>query len=298
MSLIVSSTTDSQEAVNAAAGIVDAGTVTAPESTTETPAEETPQPVKAPSEEPQEEAAKEPEEEEQPKEPAHKKGGFQRKIERLERTNEYKDQLIEEMRSQLAGRKPAGETKPSERPRAEQFTDYDEYQEKLVDWKLEQRLAEREARERQAAEEWQRQEQSRKLNESWQERLEQTRETVADYDEVLANVENFKLPRYFQDAIMGSEIGPTLAYELAKQPKELQRILRLDPVSAVRELGKLEARYAAQPNSSGSASPVTPSKAPEPIRPVGGGGRTSTKPLDQMDYQDFKRAREQQMARR
>src|SRR4030095_6174805 len=116
------------------------------------------------------------------KEPAHKKGGFQRKIERLERTNEYKDQLIEEMRSQLAGRKPAGETKPSERPRAGQYTEYDEYQEKLVDGKLEQRLAEREARERQAAEEWQRQEQSRKLNESWQERLAKTPQNRAGCD--------------------------------------------------------------------------------------------------------------------
>ncbi len=43
------------------------------------------------------------------------------------------------------------------------------------------------------------------------------------------------------DALMESEVGPELALYLATHPQEVERIVRLAPISALRALGKLEA---------------------------------------------------------
>ena len=85
MSLVISSTTDSQEAVNAAAGIVEEPEVA-----------ERPTP---PEPEEDEETPEDPEEEDSdaPAAKAKPKGGFQRKIERLAVQNEQREQKIREL---------------------------------------------------------------------------------------------------------------------------------------------------------------------------------------------------------
>src|SRR6187549_435948 len=93
MSLVVSSTTDSQEAVNAAAGI-------------EAPPEEQAQkPAPVPLEDPdtEDEEPEEPDEEDSDKPAAEQKkpkGGFQRKIERLQAQNEQREQRIRELEAE------------------------------------------------------------------------------------------------------------------------------------------------------------------------------------------------------
>ena len=155
----------------------------------------------------------------------------------------------------------------------EQFADPDEYYDARATWKFQQLRAEeaREAAARQA------QEQERQLQERWQERVDSFKETVDDFDEVLRTTDRFKLAYPVHEALMDSEIGPRLAYELARQPKELERIAKLRP-------HPLSANWASsRPVSSSSessegAKPIAHTKAPPPIRPVGGGGPTTTAP--------------------
>ena len=63
-------------------------------------------------------------------------------------------------------------------------------------------------------------------------------------------------------AIQFSDIGPELAYHLGANPKEAERISKLQPILQAKEIGKLEAKLAADP-------PVKKtSNAPSPISPV------------------------------
>ena len=66
------------------------------------------------------------------------------------------------------------------------------------------------------------------------------------------------------DVIAKSELGPEMAYHLAKNVTESHRIYALDPIDQVRELTKLEAKLAASPKHKRVSS------APEPIRPIAG----------------------------
>ena len=304
MSLVISSTTDTQEDVNAAAGIeTDAGEAETPTDAT-TPA---PKPAEKPAEEPEEDGDEENgEESEQPQEDKpRRKGGFQRKIEALERERErerwYAQKQIEELQSMLAAqRRPAGETpqpapSPSARPTLDQFQDYDQYVEAVADWKTEQKIAERERELARQAREWHAQEQQRQLMGGWQQRISEFRSKAEDFDDALAAVEHIEIPPEIQRALIEYDNGPQLAYALAKEPKELQRIARIEsPRAALRELGKFEAKLSAQAETPKRAAPV--SRAPEPIKPVGQGAATSTKSVDEMSYQEYKAYREREIA--
>jgi hypothetical protein len=90
-----------------------------------------------------------------------------------------------------------------------------------------------------------------------------------------------------------SELGPQIAYHLARDRAECERIARLNPIAAVREIGKLEAKLS--PSVSEEKKTPKLSAAPEPIKPVSGSTAASTKKPDEMEYQEYKRYREEQL---
>jgi hypothetical protein len=298
MSLVVSSTTDSQEAVNAAAGIEEA------------PAEQQEQAVKAPApakpaepDEAEEETEEEGdgEEKEGEEEPAKPKrtGGFQRKIERLVRENEYLarrfHELAQQQRPQPPPQQPQQQPAVADgRPRQDQFDSYDEYLDKLTDWKLEARLQQEHTAQQQRHQAAQQQE---RLT-GWQQRVGQFKSEAPDFEDVLESVDHINLQPILQQAIMADALGPKLAYELARKPEDFARIASLDPVGALTALGEFKARLepakTAAPQHSNGVKPV--SRAPNPIRPVGqGAGATSTVSPDQMPLGDYIRWRERSL---
>jgi len=297
MSLVVSSTTDSQADVNAAAGIE-----------TEAPAVEQEQAVKAPAppktvepDEAEEETEDEQEEGEEKEgdEPAKPKrtGGFQRKIERLVRENEYLARRFHELAQQQ--RPPQQQQQPQQqpaaqdgRPRQDQFDSYDEYLDKLTDWKLEARLAQEHTAQQQRHQAAQQQE---RLT-GWQQRVGQFKNEAPDFEDVLESVDHINLTPVLQQAIMSDALGPKLAYELARKPEDFARIASLDPVGALTALGEFKARLEPAKTAAPSDGVKPVSRAPNPIRPVGNGaGATSTVPMDQMPLGDYIRARERQI---
>lgn len=303
MSLVVSSTTDSQEAVNAAAGIEEA------------PAEQQEQAVKAPApakpaepDEAEEETEEEGdgEEEKEGDEPPKPKrtGGFQRKIERLTRENEYLARRFHELAYQQQQRPPQQPQQPQQqpavgiasaqdgRPRQDQFDSYDEYLDKLTDWKLEARLQQEHAAQQQRHQAAQQQE---RLT-GWQQRVGQFKSEAPDFEDVLESVDHINLTPVLQQAIMADALGPKLAYELARRPEDFARIASLDPVGALTALGEFKARLEPAKTAAPSNGVKPVSRAPNPIRPVGNGaGATSTVPMDQMPLGDYIRARERQI---
>jgi signal recognition particle GTPase len=317
MSLVISSTTDDQAAVNAAAGIE---APVEPETTEQIqPPGEEPQPAKPPGEpDEDEEEGDEPDEEEdkQPEQPPQqpkKKGGFQRKIEALQRENGYFRRQLEEV---LAGTRmgipriadqfantgvsprPAVEQpqQPLEPPRQDQFESYEDFTRALTRYEVALARDEEQAKFRQ----WQAQEQQRQVAQSWQERVGSFKQQAPDFDDVLAATDHIQLHPAMQQMLMQSKVGPQLAYALAQDPETLEEIAQLDPMEARYELRRMERELRrAKPPQQQKPTPQI-SKAPQPIVPVakganGNGPRTLD---DAQDYQQYKAMREAQIAAR
>lgn len=85
--------------------------------------------------------------------------------------------------------------------------------------------------------------------------------------------------------IKDSEVGPDVAYHLAKAPTEAARIARLSNVEQAMEMGRLEGRYLAQKQTAAaSPPPVKVSTAPPPpVRSRGAGGKFAV----EADTDDF-----------
>lgn len=134
----------------------------------------------------------------------------------------------------------------------------------------------------------------KQLTETWSQKVDKAERKYDDFDEVVGEL----VPNsVFTTAIMQAENGPDIAYYLTKNEKEARRIVQLDPVSQVREIGRLEARLLAEP-----VKPKTPSKAPAPITPLGGkSGAVNDMPQDSDDVNTWMKkenARMQKMAGR
>lgn len=140
---------------------------------------------------------------------------------------------------------------PKELPAVDQFESPEAYAEALAVQKAEELLRHREVQRQQAA-----------LREAYHEREEQAREKYDDFEQVAYNP---KLPitDVMAETIQASDLGPDLAYWLGSNPKEADRIARLSPLLQAREIGRIEAKLAADPAPTKKAS-----SAPSPITPV------------------------------
>jgi hypothetical protein len=132
----------------------------------------------------------------------------------------------------------------------DQFESPEAYAEALALQKAEELIAKREAAKQQSA-----------VLESYQEREETAREKYDDFEQVAYNP---KLPitNVMAETIQSSDIGPELAYYLGSNPKEADRISRMTPLSQAKEIGRIEAKLAADPPVRRTTS------APAPISPV------------------------------
>jgi plasmid stabilization system protein ParE len=237
-----------------------------------------------------------------------KKGGWQRRIEKLEREKAELEKKVSEPAKPLA--QDAGAAKPEtktaegrpEKPKLENFDSYDkwedakdEYLEKLADWKVDQREKQRSEQAKQA----QAQQQQQAVLKTFNERLAAAKARITDFDDVVQGAiadHDVQVSPAMSEAITESEHGPDVVYYLAKHPDEALRISKLSPLAAAREIGKIEAKVTPEAEPEKTATKV--SKAPAPVKPVGKTASTA-KTLDDVgdDYQAHKAIRLKQLQR-
>ena len=157
----------------------------------------------------------------------------------------------EREQAQRAAQQEAKRTTPSyEDLSPDQFNSYDDYAEALAERKAEELIAQREA-----------QRETQALQEQYYEREEGIRDKYDDFDQVAYNP-NLSVTEYMAQSIQASEVGPEVLYWLGSNPKEADRIARLNPILQAKEIGKIEASLTSNP-------PVRKtSTAPAPIAPV------------------------------
>lgn len=171
-------------------------------------------------------------------------------------------QRMAEERAQQGAQRPAEAA--STEPKREQFDSYEDYLEARADWRAEQKV---EAKLREQQQQGQRHAQAATQEQQvarFHQQMEKARESVADFDDVMEAASEAPLTPTMRDAILESDVGALLAYHLAKQPAEANRIARLSPARQAMALGALEAALQTR-------TPPATSKAPPPIKPLGGG---------------------------
>ena len=182
-------------------------------------------------------------------------------------------ELEERLKSYEAGntQQPQQETVKAEgKPQASQFNDAFEYAEALAEWSAENALKQRDAQEagRKAKEA---QEQVLK---TWNEKIAKAKADLPDFDAMVQS-SNITVSDEIRDSILESDVGPQLLYFLASDEDFAQKLTEMPVVKALREIGKLEAKFEAKeekpPKAEKKKETVSSSKAPEPIRPLSGG---------------------------
>lgn len=171
--------------------------------------------------------------------------------------------------------KPQG----GEKPRQEDFTDYDTFNEALTDWKVDEKFRSREERQNEAkiAEE------RDSVNLAYRKRIDEAKERYQDYEAVVLR-EDLPITPIMADAIMHSDLGAEVSYYLGKNQKEAERIAQLPPLMSVKELGRLEAIIEAKQKTTGREVKKKPTSV---VRPGEGSPVPRAKDVASMTNDEF-----------
>lgn len=179
-------------------------------------------------------------------------------------------------------------------PQPHQFDDAFEYAKALSEWSVENALKQQEKQKAEAklAEERQAQLQA------WAKRIEEAKAELPDYEEMIESAE-VSVSDQVRDAIIESDVGPRILYHLAENPEFAEQLATFSTAKALREIGKLEARFEKKdesPKSTPSKAVATKSKAPAPINPLRATSSAADMPIGSDGqfhgtYQQWKEAR-------
>lgn len=215
-------------------------------------------------------------------------GGFQKKINKLTSRVSEAEREAEFWRKEALRNKPV-ETKvetpaATAKPKEDDFQTHAEYVEALTDYKVDQKVKTLKAEQNEERAKTYQQ----TIERSYRERLQEYRVATPDFDEVMADAD-FEVGKAVLDEIYSHDNGPALAYFLAKNTDEAERLSKLTPMALAREVGRMESRFATAPSTKTAAV----SKAPIPPTPVGRSSPTSAKPLDAPDIsmEEYRRRR-------
>lgn len=180
-------------------------------------------------------------------------------------------------------------SEPLAKPNLADFTDYETYIEALTDWKTTQKVTEVVHNQREATIQERQRAEALEVAKGWAGKQEQARKSIPDYDEVLGEAETVVAP-HVTDAILTSDRGPEVAYHLAKNPALAEKLNRLSPIAAAREIGRIEA--ALEKSSPGTSR----SSPPPPARTTRSSATLSGDPA-KMDHEQYRAMRAKQGAR-
>lgn len=223
--------------------------------------------------------------------PKKKKGGFKRRIDKLNTRLSEREKEIAYWREQAMGQKPSQaneETTPkvestSNEPDPDNFETVRDYTKAVAKWEI--------AQEKKLIQEQELKSQEQKKIGAHNKRVEAFAKEQDDFWEVIEDVDDIRASQPLEQLILESDIGPQLMYEIASNRQEFERLNSLGALSLAREIGRLEARLSPSKEASNTET-RKPTKAPAPLRTVGNkSSGTSTKSPDEMDFPEYKRWR-------
>ena len=174
------------------------------------------------------------------------------------------------------------------KPQPDDYADAFRYAEALAEWSANEAVARRDREVRQQAEQTKQQE----VLKTWQEKLEAVKAELPDYEDMVAS-STVAVSDEVRDAILESDVGPRILYELASDDELGAKIANLSTAQALKMIGKLEAKFESKDEEPAKSKPVAvKSNAPKPINPIRGTGSQSVyTDGEQIDYQAWKAGR-------
>ena len=199
---------------------------------------------------------------------------------------------LEKRLAALESNRPAQvEAESNRKPTPDDFKDAFEYAEALADWSAENALARREQEVKQKEVEAKRD----TVIQTWQQKLEATKAELPDYEVMVAS-STVSVNDTVRDAILESDVGPRILYELASDDELAEKLTGLTTAGALKLIGKLEAQFEKTdaPAKAEKKTVAAKSKAPEPIRPLKSTSGVADVGMDgnDMSYQQWKAARQ------
>jgi len=220
------------------------------------------------------------EKQEQPEKP--KKDRLNRRFSELtahKRAAQAEAQSVRELIRDVTGEEP---------PKPSDFKTQAEYDDAMAD--LRQKLASYKAMEKKAERTINNidQEYMETLGQGWQDKVTEVSTSIKDWQAVVSAARVPLTPELTM-AIMESDVGPQIAYHLAKNPEEAYEIAGLSPIGQARRIGQLESKI----QSGGMKPPEIPvSQAKPPVAPVLGDGAKPKPNLgNNMTLEEYRRAR-------
>lgn len=176
--------------------------------------------------------------------------------------------------------------KPEGRPRADQFTDQQEYEDALVDYRLEQRLEQRQAKDKADAE-------SRKAEEQKSTFAQRVKALESEHEGAWDEVVNAPITTndYMVDYVQTDPDGVRVAYYLAQHPKEANAIGEMSKAKTYSALNNIADKLA-KPLDSDDGDEKQPvpkpvSRAPAPAPTVSANAPLRKKP-EQMSIEEIR----------
>ena len=176
------------------------------------------------------------------------------------------------------------------KPSPDNFKDAFEYAEALADWSAENALAKRDQEVKQKEVEAKRE----TVIKTWQQKLEATKAELPDY-EVMVSSSSMSVNDTVRDAIVESEVGPRILYELASNDELAVKLSTMTTAGALKLIGKLEVQFekTEEPAKADKKTVAAKSNAPEPIRPLRSTGGVADVAMDgdKLSFQQWKAGR-------
>lgn len=161
----------------------------------------------------------------------------------------------------------------NDEPQPSDYTDAFDYARDLAKYEAKRMIE----AEKQAEAQVKAQEAQQKVLSTWNERINEAKQELADYDEMIAS-SDVVIHDVIRDAILESDVGPRILYHLAENEEFAQKFAGMPLPQALKELGKLELKYT--PSEERSVA-VRKSKAPPPINPIRGTSSAVDAPINE-----------------
>jgi len=189
-----------------------------------------------------------------------------------QKEREQREALENRLKELEQASKPQVAENLDKEPQPSDFTDAFEYAKALAKYSTEKALKDRDIAEQQK----QAKAEKDKVLSSWSSKLEQAKAELPDYEEMIAS-SDVTVSDQVRDAILESDVGPKILYHLAENPEVAEKIGKMSLISALREVGRLEAKFE-KPTETQKPT-VRKSNAPAPINPIRGGSNVEV-PID------------------
>jgi len=192
---------------------------------------------------------------------------------RQEAANERQQREALEARIKALEQQPQQAQVQTDEPQPSDYNDAFEYAKDLAKYEAKRMIQ----AEKQAEAQAKAQEAQQKVLSTWNERINEAKQELPDYDEMIAS-SDVVIHDVIRDAILESDVGPRILYHLAENEEFAQKFAGLPLPQALKELGKLESKYA--PSEEKSVA-VRKSKAPPPINPIRGTSGSVDAPINE-----------------